>query len=662
MLLLLVCCVSSSSHTSISVDTTLSIEISDVLDHQGSGGAVYIDTAAITLLNCNFSQCTTLPYETDKVEYNGGGIYVNSAATVILVGCSFTSCSAAQGGAAWFKDAASNVFVNKTKFQQCVCTYGMAGAIGFASGFVEFEVHECSFVECKCEAYNESKTDCAIIYAISSGGACHITESHFSDTLTGNQVHMMMIAGASLMMSVCTFHQNYGAAKFDMSVLCSWENVTYQNNDPSSVTITGTQATVGLTHVVYENSGDLKVTTNELLSLEDVSMKGNLVIEGTCARSFKMCHFLGSTHQITCPVGVLATLEDVTFSECTTNCLLCQSELVTWGTILFDNCESATSLCEIKVADAASIVLVCNLSFVNCRAVAQASAQSNTATLLKFTEMQLEAIMVTACQFVGCTSEGNGGGFSVLTADVSSFILGNTTFDGCTSRGHGGGFHTTVERIYVIDCLFKQNKANNGAGMYAKHAVSLVIMESSFYDGISASKTGSVSLEYSNSESAWIVNCTFAFRCTDSISSVVFTDGSIDCVTLFSGCEFTCIDGLKQPDRTGIHLWSNGTGICRFQLPMSFDATKSQSMYFFHGQDPAGSLDIFADDPDSSSSVAPIPTKTKYPRTPVLTLPSNEALSVAELAGVWITIIILAGFVVGVVLFTYWRNWHIYRD
>ena len=655
MLLLLVCCVSSSSHTSVSVDTTLSIEISDVLEHQGSGGAVYIDCAAITLMNCNFSRCTTLPYDTDKVEYNGGGIYVNSAATVVLVGCSFTACSAAQGGAAWFKDTASHVYVNKTKFQQCVCTFGMAGAIGFASGYAEFEVHECGFSECSCEFNNESTTDCAIIYAI-NGGACHSTESEFSDTLTGNQVHMMMIAGASLMMSVCTFHQNYGAAKIDVGVLCSWENVTYQNNDPSSVTITGAQATVGLTHVVYENSGDLKVTTDELFTLEDVSIKGNLVIEGECARSFKTCQFLGMAHQITCPVGVLATLEDVTFSECTANCLLCQSELVTYGKILFDNCQSASSLCEISVVDAASIVIICNLSFVNCRAT---GAQSSS---LKFTDMQLEAIMLTSCQFVGCASEGNGGGFSVLTADVSSFILGNTTFEGCTSRGHGGGFHTTVERIYVIDCFFKENKANNGAGMYAKHAVSLVLMDCNFYDGISASKTGSASLEYSNSETAWIVNCTFAFRCSDSISSVVFTDGSIDCVTLFSGCEFTCIDGLKQPDRTGIHIWSNGTGICRFQLPMSFDATKSQSMYFFHGQDPAGSLDIFADDPDSSSTVAPVPTKTKYPKTPVLTLPSNTTLSAAELVGVWMTIIVLAGFVVGVVLFTYWRNWHIYRD
>ena len=641
-------------HTTITQDTTIATEISDIVDHQDHGAGLYIDCASCTLLNCNFTHCATVSYETAQVEFNGGGIYVKSLAYIAILDCSFTSCSAAQGGAAWFEDGGVKVEINETSFGQCSCTGGMAGAIGFAAGNAEFQIHDCNFDECSCLDYNESKTDCAILY-VTGGGVCFITGSTFSDTLTGNQVHMFLISGHSLLMIECTFQRNYGAAKIEVEVLCSWENVTYQNNDPSSVTISSTKAVMSFRYVRYENSGQLKVVTTDILNCENLSTNGDVVFEGSCLKQLVNCEFRASSSQIVCNAGLYTGLINVVFIECTANCLRCESELINYSRVVFDTCTSATSICEIAVISE-NTVPIGNLSFIACKIT------ETTRSALKFTQMTTVTVVCTSLQFINCTSESNGGGLSVLDGDCASFFIGKSLFQGCQSRAHGGGLHSTVEEIWVVECRFERNEGTNGAGMYAKHAQTIIVMETDFYDCISTSKVGSASLEFSNTETAWLANCTFAFKYQDSVSNVVYTDGSIDCVTLVSGCDFTCLGTIPR-NRSGIHFWSNGTGICRFQLPMSFDAAKYTSMYFYHGQDPAGSLDIFANDPDVSEPTLP-PTKTKTPKSPTVAVTGDGAihLTTAEIVGVWITIVIIGGFALGVVSFTYWRNAIIHEE
>ena len=201
------------------------------------------------------------------------------------------------------------------------------------------------------------------------------------------------------------------------------------------------------------------------------------------------------------------------------------------------------------------------------------------------------------------------------------FVMDNSDFYECRGLNAGGSLRLIVDNAYISNCRFNESKslAGNGGALYAKVTNNFTLAKSSFNDNEAAYNGSSLYLH--TGVYSLIDTCDF-HNTKSSAPSIFLTDTKYSSQTvLVQGC-FADSNDINSNGRIS-HIYSTSQGDVFFNVPMCFDRSKEESVFFLNGQDADRGYNCY-NCHDCNHMPYPLPTPTPLPTmTPKPESPTN---------------------------------------
>ena len=215
------------------------------------GGCAKVYEGSLVLDNVSFSDCEAA----DK----GGGVYTYSAGPAPITGCSFTDCTADNGGGLYAK--ATEIVVSASSFVRCTTTASGSGDGGGLYADISSSLDDVTFQECTAGwggAMYVGDGDCTIEDCVfhqcqstwDSGGAIYVgngcdtltlDDSTFIDCTAADQGGSISCNHAELIAANCSFSGNMASDGRGGAVSCFGESASFSSCsfDQNSATSNG---------------------------------------------------------------------------------------------------------------------------------------------------------------------------------------------------------------------------------------------------------------------------------------------------------------------------------------------------------------------------------------------------------------------------------------
>ena len=597
----------------------------------GNGGAFYFENVEdASISSSNFSTCYANVGVWNWKE--GGGVCVRQGA-IEISNTNFSDCRAVYGGACYFENARA---VGKgLAILQCIADYG--GGIYCQVPSESLIWTGCSHVECTAR-----KQD---------GGGVSVP---FKEG-----VHLQVARVEQCVFDGCTAavnHDGHAVALRSLELVfsnCSVVNIPEQQVGKAVVLKGSSIISDG---VVLRNNScyglELELAIGAWMTVTNMAVIGNRMCGISCTRGtvgfrgLQFCDNVDSAIEIT----PFASFADCVFkgnrggwsvvkSFCEfDNCLIADNDKFKFivqhqmnfnNSLLRNNTE--------RVIDATAPVSFDNISVEDSRGECQAISiaftnyQDNfTITNMRFLRCQTDqdgsCILVTYCRtftvlncsFEYCSTTKRGGGLFAAKDTCQFLHVENSVFRRCNSTGHGSGVYAGVPTL-VTSCEFEHNIGASGA-LYCAISLRIDITGTVFLfntcNGIN-NDVGSA-LATTQVTELNVNDCLFvADMAMPGAAVCVFLSGSTENENAtFGGCCFNT--SISDSQNGAAHIYGQYRGTVKFNLPMCFDKSKEESLYFDNGQDPGAGMNIF----NCIDCEPPGPSPTTSPPIPTTEIPT----------------------------------------
>ncbi|OHT13526.1 hypothetical protein TRFO_03253 [Tritrichomonas foetus] len=607
-----------------------------------NGGAIsFTKVVSANLLRCDFERCLSTCYQfLFDVFYSGGAIFFNETdgCSLFLESCNFRSNFAEKGGALYLEPNLVELNVNNCEFFNNTAKQYKGGAIYAADdtyltpiqkvtitntiftnnsingankgscGFIrtnEITLSNCTMM------YNHGllNNDCPVfyisiseIYNLVVEGLRFIENIGASITVIGELID-------SVRVSNCEF---IGNTYIDTSAICGNPYLPKEVHIEDCVFMRNVN-TYHSGHCIHFTTGKLRknYVTNCVFDANGVKTAGpSLLIE-----SYTEIHNVTFSYHDKSTLSLQVSSTDVLITSisfknntCTdktagSDGFLCTGSNVTFlkaklddeviiksaERVVFDQCEIKTEGVDITASYIActstnfdTIILNFPVSFT-AHVIEITNANSRNISNNYFTVNGLNATSTVTIADSSFTSA------PVLITN-GFFTIQNTRFDQCFGSKEGGSLRITTQNAVVYDCKFSNSRtgSQNGGAVYAQVNNNFTLLKCSF-DSCTSTVNGSA-LYLDGGAVSTINNCTFHNTHSES-PSIFLNDSSESSSTVFVECCFT----YQTASTNGqvAHIYSISKGDVRFNVPMCFDRSKEQSVYFKNGQDADRGYDCY---------------------------------------------------------------------
>ena len=673
-----------TSHQDFTTDTDLrDISFVDIKSY----GAFSMTGGSISVYNCNFTNCqgdnggaasfktvkkaTIVGCFIDNTKAGlGGAFYFENVEDASISSSNFTTCYADVGFLNWKEGGGvcvhqGGIEISNTNFTDCRAVYGgacyfeNARAVGKGLTILQCIADYGGGVYCQAPGESLIWTGCSHIGCTArteDGGGVSVPFKKGAH-LQVARVEQCVFDGCTAAMN----HDGHAAALRSIELVfsnCSVLNIPEQQVGKAVVLKGSSIISDG---VVMRNNScyglELELAIGAWMTVTNLAVIGNRMCGITCTRGtvgfrgLQFCDNVDSAIEIT----PFASFTDCVFSGnrggwsvvksfCEfDNCLIAdndQFKFIVQHQMNFNNSLLRNNTG--RVIDATAPVSFDNISVEDSRGECQAISiaftkyQDNfTITNMHFLRCQAtedgSCIKVTECRtftvlncsFEGCSTTKRGGGLFAAKETCEFLHVQNSVFRRCNSTGHGSGVYAGVPTV-VTSCEFEHNIGASGA-LYCAISLRIDITGTLFLFNTCNGINNDVGSALATTEVTELnVNsCLFvADMAMPGAAVCVFLNGFTENeVATFGDC---CFNTSISDSDGAAHIHGKFRGNVTFNLPMCFDKSKEESLYFEGGQDPGAGMNIFncidcVPPGPSPTPSPPIPTPTQIP-TPTFTL------------------------------------------
>ena len=474
------------------------------------GGAIYLRGIKVSVIDCNFLNCTH--------NYMGGAIYCWEA-EVSIVNCYFRNCktnsSYGNAGGAIKGDFVNGTIIN-CQFINCKSVYN-GGAIDLDR--CNINIINCSFVNNTANALGNA------IYSYYTSGS--VIDSNFInndvydyvDYLKFNNCKFDNIDEFGILFNnlkpnmVITLTKDYTV---NFNVLLNVENITVNGNGhiltASSKIFTITSDNVILKDIIFKNTessyggsiywdgayGNLldctfiNCSSNRGGAIYWNALRGNIVNS-----TFINCSSSHSGDAVYWNSNYGSIIKS-TFIGGLNNSAICWC--ADWGSIVnstFINCPSINDGGSIRWFGSNGVVVGCN--FINC------SYDSNNVYFCGGAiSWDGNNGNISHCQFLNCSSSSNGG--AIYCGDSYCRIF-NCTFINCNSKKDGGAIYSNEICTNILNCIFETCTSNGYGGAICfdvKYGRTSSVINSTFIKCTSSNNNSAI---YWTGENGSVIGC-----------------------------------------------------------------------------------------------------------------------------------------------------------
>ena len=595
-----------------------------------NGGGFYLD--AVT--NANITSTTFLNCKCSGfwAEERGGGIYARLG-ILELENVTFTGCAGIYGGACYFEDM--NVTGKSLTITQCHARDRGGGGIHWQAPGEGLRLFDSSFVNCTGIANGGGG---AITIPFDSGKNVNVAsvQNCVFDACDGEtrdegivlilRAFDVVLRGSTIMNSP---ERQTGKAVFLKGSAITCEDVIMRNNTCYGMffelTVAG-QITVRNLRAIGNREFGISCTKGAI-GFENMEFCDNLnsAIEIPPFAEFLNCVFRNNTGGWCVVSNSSCNFDNVVIENNNHFLFIIHRQAGFVNSIIRNNTQ--------KVIDAYAPVLFENVSVIDGHgevpsiSISLASEENVTITDLHFKKCHctgegscisctgVQCLKFLKCSFEECSTEKRGGGLFMKSDSCQSMIVEDCVFTRCKSLDTGSALYTSVV-THVVSCQFDYNFGRSGT-VYCAVSKGFDVRNTTFLFN-ECNTTGNDycagCLEIVDVTCANVTDCLFVSdkRKLSGMVSVKLTGGTADSTTNFEGCCFNT--SVSDNEASVCHIYADYLGQVSFVLPMCFDKSKEESIYFSNGQDPGAGMDIF--NCIDCQPPGPEPTPTPIPPTP----------------------------------------------